>query len=145
VNTRTLDEISQCFKTIILGGLMDRIYRPLEEYSDQEIIDILKSDNRELLLQLPLSVGEYHLNWKYSQDICIKLSDHLDPAIRANAVLGLAYIARTKRKLEEHIVKPIILRELKHNQEYKWRINDAIDDINLFMKWSLGKKARNKN
>lgn len=47
---------------------MCRIYRPLQEYSDQEISEILKSEDRDLLLQLPLSVGEYHSNWKFSQD-----------------------------------------------------------------------------
>lgn len=123
---------------------MERIYRPLEDYSDQQILEILNSNNKELLLLLPLSVGEYHTNWKFSQDICTKLSEHSDPAIRANSVLGLVYIARTKGQLEEHIVKPVVLKELKSNPEYEWRINDAIDDINLYMKWNLGKKARSK-
>lgn len=123
---------------------MDRIYRPLQEHSDQEINNILKSEDRDLLMRLPLSVGEYHPNWKFSQDICAELSNHLDPAIRANAVLGIAYIARTKGKLEKHIVKPIVLKELRDNKEFEWRINDSIDDINLFMKWNLGKNSRNK-
>ncbi|GIO31793.1 MULTISPECIES: hypothetical protein [Paenibacillus] len=124
---------------------MDRIYRPLQEYADQGISEILKSEDRDLLLQLPLSVGEYHSNWKFSQDICVKLSKHEDPAIRANAILGLAYIARTKGKLEKRVVKPIILKELRENKEYEGRVNDSIDDINLFMKWKIGKNSRDKN
>ena len=79
-----------------------------------------------------------------SQNICTKLSNHEDARVRANAVLGLAYIARTKGILEKHIVKPIILRELRKNIEYQWRIIDAIDDINLFMKWGIGKFALKK-
>jgi hypothetical protein len=46
---------------------------------------------------LPLSVGESEIEWKSAQDICIALSEHSDAAIRANAALGLAYIAGTKR------------------------------------------------
>lgn len=122
---------------------MDRIYRPLEEYTDQEINDILYSNDIDLVSRLPLSVGEYHMDWKFAQNVCVKLCDHVEPGIRANAVLGFAYIARTKRKLEKHIVKPFILRELRNNEDYKWRIKDAIDDINLFMKWNIGKKSRN--
>lgn len=42
--------------------------------------------------------------------------------------------------MEKHIVKPIVLRELRENHEYNWRINDSIDDINLFMKWNIASK-----
>jgi hypothetical protein len=124
---------------------LNNIYRPLELLSDNEINEILDEGDLDKLVLLPLSIGEYHCNWKYAQDLCAKLSTHEDERIRANAVLGFAYIARTKGMLEKHIVKPIILRELSENKNYKWRIIDAIDDINLFMKWCIGKNALDKN
>lgn len=37
---------------------------------------------------------EYFKEWRQAQDICIHLLFHPDVAIRANAVLGLSYIAR---------------------------------------------------
>jgi hypothetical protein len=113
------------------------IYKPLEEFSNEQINEILKRNNIDELLLLPLSVGEYHENWKYAQDICVKLSVHDNPAIRASAVLGLAYIARTKGMLEKHVVKPIILKELRENEENNGGIVDAIDDINHFMNWKI--------
>lgn len=116
---------------------MDRIYKPLERLSDNEIDRILESGEINELIVLPLSIGEYHHNWKYAQDICVKLSEHEDARVRSNAVLGLAYIARTKRMLEKHIVKPVVIKELRENKEYQWRIIDAIDDINIFMKWNI--------
>lgn len=118
-----------------------RFYKTLEEFTDEQIREILNKNDLDELISLPLSVGEYHINWKYAQDICAKLSDHENPIIRANSVLGLAYIARTNGKLEKHIVKPIVLKELRENQEFQWRIIDAIDDINLFMKWKIGVKS----
>lgn len=118
-----------------------RIYKPLEEFSDKEINEILKRNNTDELITLPLAVSENHVNWKYAQDLCVKLSFHKNAAIRANAVLGFAYIARTKRKLEKHIVKPIVLKELKENDEYTCRVVDAIEDINLFMNWKIGPKS----
>lgn len=123
---------------------MDRIYKPLERLSDNEINRILESGDINELITLPLSIGQYHHNWKFAQDICVKLSVHEDARVRANAVLGLAYIARTKRLLEKHIVKPVVLKELRENNEYQWRIIDAIEDINLFMKWNIGKKSLDK-
>jgi len=116
-----------------------RIYKPLDEFSNEEIKEIIKRNNFEEIARLPLSVGMNHNNWKSAQDICFILSRHENSIIRANAVLGFAYIARTHGKLEKHIVKPILLKELRENHEYNWRILDAIDDINLFMKWRIGK------
>ncbi|RTE07023.1 hypothetical protein [Paenibacillus whitsoniae] len=122
-----------------------RIYRPLDDLSVQKIKEILIRNQLDELLTLPLSVGENHTNWKVAQDLCAQLSNHESPAVRANAVLGFAYIARTKGKLEKHVVKPIILRELRENHEHCLRVHDAINDINMFLKWKLGKKALDGN
>ena len=118
-------------------------YKPLPIISEKaQVLDILENGNYEDLMLLPLSLGEYFPDWKFAQDICIKLAINENAAIRANAVLGLAYIARTQGKLEKHLVKPLILKELNENHEFKYRIEDAIDDINHFMKWSLNNKTR---
>lgn len=120
---------------------MKNIYEPLVDLSDIEIKSILEKGDIDDLIRLPLSLGQYYRNWKYAQDKCVELSNHGDALVRANAILGLSYIARTKGILEKHIVKPIILRELRENTKYQWRILDAINDINLYLKWNLGGKA----
>lgn len=117
-----------------------RIYRPLPDCDMEQAKEILDRGLREELLLLPLSAGEYFEHWKPAQDICVRLFDHEDAAIRANAALGLSYIARTKGVLDKRIVKPYLLRELRVNTEYRWRIVDAIEDINLFLGWKLGEK-----
>ncbi|WP_312561462.1 hypothetical protein [Anaerospora sp.] len=119
---------------------MEKIYKPLQILSEDEIERILLDDNIQELITLPLSVGETFPQWKVAQDLCIKLSEYPDPRVRANSILGLAYIARTKGKLEKYIVKPVIFRALREETEYKWRIIDALKDINLFMGWNIGAK-----
>lgn len=119
---------------------MERIYKPLQILSEDEIERILLDDNIQELIALPLSVGETFPQWKFAQDLCVNLSEYPDPRVRANSILGLAYIARTKGKLEKYIVKPVILRALREETEYKWRIIDALKDINLFMGWNIGAK-----
>lgn len=73
------------------------VYKPLEPLTKVQIEEQLKRGNEEELILLPLSVGEYAENWKETQDVCLKLMEHNNPAIRANAALGLAYIARNHR------------------------------------------------
>lgn len=116
-------------------------YRALPRISDEEMKRIMESGTLEELIVLPLSIGEYYPNWKVAQDLCVNLSEYCDERVRSNAALGLAYIARTKNKLEKHIVKPVLLKLLCECCEYKWRIIDAIQDVNTFMKWHIGEKA----
>ncbi|MBO0457752.1 hypothetical protein JZO77_13510 [Enterococcus hulanensis] len=120
---------------------MKRLYQSLPEFDDKEIKRILQFGSIEELTILPLSVGEYHANWKTAQNICVELSNHSDEQVRANSALGLAYIARTKGKLEKHIVKPILLEILRNCSEHRNRVIDSIQDINIFMEWSIGEKA----
>lgn len=114
-----------------------RIYRPLPVYSDEEINKIMIDGTYEELGILPLAVGMNHHDWKFAQSVCLKLAEHEDEAIRANAVFGLAYIARTKGKLSKHLVKPVIFRELRRSENFRWRIEDTISDINLFLGWNM--------
>ncbi|MMZ69202.1 hypothetical protein D1872_319940 [compost metagenome] len=50
------------------------------------------------------------------------------------------HIARTKGELDKRIVKPIVLKELRDNEEYRGTVIDAISDINKFLNWKLAKK-----
>ena len=117
------------------------IYQPLPILNrKEEIENLLSYGTMEELIVLPLAVGEDFPDWKYAQDICLRLADHSSDKVRANACLGLAYVARTKRRLEKHLVKPILLRELRCQTEFRWRIEDAINDINHYLKWHLAHK-----
>ncbi len=120
--------------------MSELVYKPLEPLTKLQIKELLESGDEADLRVLPLSVGEYSANWKEAQDVCIKLMEHQNPAIRANAALGLAYIARNHRMLDKRIVKPYLLKELRENVEFEWRIKDAIADINMFMGWNLASK-----
>ncbi len=120
---------------------MDRIYKSLPNFDKTDVERILSSGTQEELCLLPLSLGENYPDWKFAQDICVLLTEHENEIIKANAALGMAYIARTKGKLEKHIVKPVLLKLLKECIEYRWRIVYAIHDINIYMGWHLGENA----
>lgn len=82
------------------------VYRPLIPISSELAQVQLKNGDEDELLLRSLNIGEYAKDWKSAQDTCIKLMEHSNPAIRANAALGFAYIARNHRKLDKRIVKP---------------------------------------
>jgi hypothetical protein len=120
------------------------VYRPLPEYADTAEVDrVLESGTWDELMVLPLALGSHWPDWKYAQAICLGLADHVDPAIRANACLGLAYVARTQRNLERDRVEPVLLRELAGPLPFSGRVQDAIDDINTFLKWGCGPQLDN--
>lgn len=82
-----------------------RIYRPLEAVSAEEVQRILASGTEEERGLLSLQVGEHGRHWAQSQAVCLKLMDDESPAVRANAALGLSYIARTQGQLDERLVQ----------------------------------------
>lgn len=122
----------------------ERIYKPLEYYTLEEANYILEHGTWNELMRLPFSVGEYCEKWKEAQNICIRLFENEDAAVRANAALGLSYIARTRGILEKGIVKPYLLKELRENEEYRWRIIDSIKEINLWLDWHMAEHAMEK-
>ncbi|MFK7802277.1 MAG: hypothetical protein AB8G95_11640 [Anaerolineae bacterium] len=120
-----------------------RIYKPLPVIESREqVLEILSLGATEDLMRLPLALGLHCLesDKEFAQDICLQLANNDCYAVRANAVLGLAYIARNHNWLDKKLVKPYILRELRENEEFNWRIIDAIEDINRFLGWRLAKK-----
>ncbi|MEH2159737.1 MAG: hypothetical protein V7K38_01530 [Nostoc sp.] len=122
-----------------------RFYQPLPIITQREETQaILSHGSFDELMVLPLALGEHYPDWKYAQDVCLKLANHADDRIRANACLGLAYVARTQGKLEKHLVKPVILRELRSQTEWRWRIEDAIADINNYLGWRLAQARLGK-
>jgi hypothetical protein len=110
------------------------IYRPLPKFSEDEYKRIMENGDIEELIVLPLSAGENCPDWKTAQDICLRLAEYPDERVKANAALGLAYTARTKGRLEKHIVKPVLLKLLKECTEEGGKVADAIEDVNRYMK-----------
>lgn len=115
------------------------------KYTDSEVWELIKKDDREALITLPIRLGFCHENWRFVQEVCIKLSEHPDETIRGNSFYGLQYVAMNLGRLEKNVVKPILLRGLKDESELvKSRAACAIEDINQFLNWRIGTAAANK-
>ena len=108
-------------------------YEFITEYSDDEIMNILRWGSKKELEMMSLSVGEHHSNYLFAQDVCFFLLDNVDESIRANAVLGLSYIARRFRQLDTEKMKSILMKYEMPTGKNLELMECAFDDISLFL------------
>ena len=116
----------------------ERIYRPVPNFTDEEINIAILKDDVDSLIFIAFAVGYHGKDWKYAQDICIRLSDHHNKTVRGNAMLGLSYVALFQGELDKRLVKPILIRALHDSEdEVRERAQDAVLQINRSMKWRI--------
>jgi len=123
---------------------MARVYRQLPVYEDTGAVRaLLEQGSRQELLTLPLAAAQSPLDAEFVQDLCLQLAASGDAEVRANACLGLAYIARIAGRLDRARVEPVLLHELREQVEFRWRIEDAIEDIELYLDWAINREPAN--
>lgn len=108
-------------------------YESINEYSDKEIMDILYHGSKLELKNIALSVGEYQQSYRFAQDVCFFLLDNSDEDVRANAILGLSYIARRFQKLDIKKLKLLLRQQKTFSEENTERVRYALEDISLFL------------
>ena len=114
------------------------VYRPVPEFTQEQISSAIEEDNVELLRDIAFAVGYHSSDWKYPQDICLALSGHADKGVREMAILGLFYVAIFQGRLDKRLVKPVLLRALKDPEvEVRERAEDLIPDINRALNWNI--------
>jgi hypothetical protein len=121
------------------------VYRAPVPVLDAEAMDAIARDDVERLKTLPIDVAFHHENWRFIQDLCVRLSDHKDPIVRGNALEGFELVAQFHRRLEKNVVKPVLLRGQKDEDAFvAAKARDAIASINHRMKWRIGGAKRQK-
>lgn len=120
-------------------------YRAPKNVLDREAMDMIAQDDIERLRLLPIDLGFNHENWRFIQDVCVRLSDLRDTIIRANALMSLSYVARFRGRLDKNVVKPVLLRGLRDSEPLvAQEAADAIEAINKLMGWRIGRAKRQK-
>ena len=123
----------------------ERSYREPQPISEKEVFDAIRQDDVERLMRIPIELGFHHDDWRFIQDISIRLSDHADPRVRRNSLFGIEYAARFKGRVEKNVVKPVLLRALNDpDGEVSDMARETIDAVNHLMGWNIGGAARQK-
>jgi len=111
-------------------------YQEPDDWSRSSIENALAADRPEDLWRAVIAVSMHDEDWKYAQDLCVRLSRHRHFNVRGNAVLGFGHIARVHQKLDREVVSPIIEAALKDEEEYvRDHARSARDDTELFLLW----------
>ncbi len=108
-------------------------YESINEYTDKEIMDILYYGSESELKNIALSVGEFHQSYRFAQDVCFFLLDHSNEDVRANAILGLSYIARRFKELDIKKLKLLLRQQKAFSEKNTERVQYALEDISLFL------------
>ena len=92
----------------------------------------LKSDDASLVTKTLLYITFHHPNDRWVQDICLLLLDNENADIKGLAITCLGHLARIHKRLDTKKVFAI-LEDKKDDEALKGRIEDAIEDITLFV------------
>jgi len=107
------------------------LYSKLPEYSQQEIKAMLDTHS-DKTTQVLLSVGEYCKDYDVALNVILdQFCASCDDEIRACCALSFSYLARRFRKMDKDVIT-ILKKELSRNVMWQGRIQDAIDDIEVF-------------
>ena len=118
---------------------VEAIYEKPKPISEKEVFEAIDNDDINRLIMIPIELGFHHENWKFIQDISVRLSEHPDSRVRANSFFGIEYSARFKGKLEKNIAKPLLLRGLRDEDPHVVaRVEDTIESVNHLMGWNIG-------
>jgi hypothetical protein len=108
-------------------------YEEIDPVSRSEAEAIFRSDDPVMIARTLISFGLYDHDWKWVQQHGLRfLSDDNEVVVSA-AILSLANTAKANRSIDRDVVVPA-LQKVANNQRYKGKVQDAIDDIEMFVK-----------
>jgi hypothetical protein len=102
------------------------------QHESDEIEKKLKSKDSTVVINTLLEITFHNQNWEWIQDLCIELLENKDSDVRGLAVTCIGHIARIHGVIDkEKVLKAFESR--KDDDTINGRIEDAIDDINVFV------------
>lgn len=112
------------------------IYEEIPEWTHDSVDQALQADDPDLLLRAVIAVGMHDSDWRYAQDLCVRLSSHWHFNVRGNAILAFGHIARVHGQLDRTMVQPIIEKALRDADDYvRSQGFDAAADTGHFLGW----------
>ena len=99
---------------------------------------VIARDDPNEVLYAPMVVSMDPPDCRWAETVCLRLSSHPHPRVRANAILGFGHLARTCRALNEAAVRPIIEAGLRdETNEVRGSAVSAADDVECYLGWRI--------
>ena len=109
-----------------------------ENWTIDDINEILEEGVSDKLLFVPITISLNTPDWKWSEEVCIRLSSHENEYVRGNSILGFGYLAMRRCELNRETVQPIIEAGLKDSSEHvRNHSEDATIEVNDHLSWNI--------
>ena len=108
-------------------------YTEVLPISREEADNALNSRNPEIVCDGLLRLTYHDSDWQWVQNLCLHFIKSENIQIRSLAVTCLGHLARIHHTLDIEQVIPI-LKNLLHDKEIAGRVEDALDDIEMFVR-----------
>lgn len=100
--------------------------------SREEAKSAILSDNPDIICNALLRLTYHDPDWQWVQNLCLQLVQYEDTNIRGLAVTCLGHLACIHGVLNTEKVVPI-LEDLRHDPDVGGKVEDALDDIQMFI------------
>ena len=115
-------------------------YIPIPEFTKAEMEKAIAEDDIEKLIFVSLFASLYYEDRNFAEQTCIKLANHSNSNVRAMAIEGFEHLARIDGKLNKDIIKPIIEKALKDEDEFvRGTAEETKDATKQYFKWKYKK------
>lgn len=111
----------------------DLKYEQIGPVSRAEAQANLGSGDHQLMARTIIALGLHDHDWRWVQNRCLQLISHDNEVVVSAAILGLAHTARVNRAIDRDLVVPA-LNALAADARYRGRVEDALDDIRMFVR-----------
>ena len=87
----------------------------------------------EKIVHALLGTAYHEADWEWVESRCLQFLESPVPELRNTAITCLGHLARIHRKLNKAKVMQALSR-YRDNPDYGGRVEDALDDIEMFVK-----------
>ena len=123
-------------KSMAENNLEKLIYVPIPAFTKAEMQKAIAEDDIEKLIHVALFASLHYEDRSFAEEICVKLANHPNDNIRGNAIESFEHIARIDGKLNEEVIKPIITKALKEENDFvRDKSEWTRDATKQFLKW----------
>jgi hypothetical protein len=105
-------------------------------WTNTQVEAVLQHDDPKQVLYVPIVVGMNapDCGREWAEEVCFRLASHPDWSIRANAMLGVAHIARTCRELNIEVASRVLICGLRdENAIVRSQAAEAVSDLQVFL------------
>lgn len=110
-------------------------YQDIKPISREQAEQAFASNVESSLIDALLRSAYHNEDWRWVQGKCLVYAQHPSCLVRQIAIQSLGHLARLHGKLDMNLVMPVLL-DLKKDSTLLGFVDDALDDIQMFIKES---------